>query len=116
MSSASIVVQIIAPGAGGVVACRANVSGNKPLLEPVAHLQAADVLVAKSGRVRTAPPAGMPWQTWPAATASNTSIHRNDRLDATTRIAGSIARCPNVVRRGVAGSIWTQKRPKGLPL
>jgi pilus assembly protein CpaB len=34
------------------------------------------------------------WQTWPAATASNSFIRRNDRPDATTQVAGSIARAP----------------------
>ena len=36
----------------------------------------------------------MKWQTWPASTTSNTFIRRNDRPDATTQIAGSIARAP----------------------
>jgi pilus assembly protein CpaB len=36
----------------------------------------------------------MQWQTWPAAAASNTFIRRNERPDATTQIAGSIARAP----------------------
>jgi len=36
----------------------------------------------------------MIWQTWPAATASSTFIRRNERPDATTQIAGSIARSP----------------------
>jgi pilus assembly protein CpaB len=36
----------------------------------------------------------MQWQTWPAATASSTFIRRNERPDATTQIAGSIARAP----------------------
>ena len=36
----------------------------------------------------------MQWQTWPAATASNTFIRRSERPDATTQIVGSIARAP----------------------
>jgi pilus assembly protein CpaB len=36
----------------------------------------------------------MQWQTWPAATASNSFIRRNERPDATTQIAGWIARAP----------------------
>jgi pilus assembly protein CpaB len=36
----------------------------------------------------------MQWQTWPTATASNSLIRRNDRPDAPTQIAGSIARAP----------------------
>jgi pilus assembly protein CpaB len=36
----------------------------------------------------------MIWQTWPTASASNTFIRRNERPEATTQIAGSIARAP----------------------
>jgi pilus assembly protein CpaB len=36
----------------------------------------------------------MQWQTWPAATASNSFIRRNERPDATSQIVGSIARAP----------------------
>jgi pilus assembly protein CpaB len=36
----------------------------------------------------------MQWQTWPAATASSNFIRRSDRPEATTQIAGSIARYP----------------------
>jgi len=36
----------------------------------------------------------MQWQSWPAATASNNFIRRSDRPEATTQIAGSIARYP----------------------
>ena len=73
-------------------------SDNKPAapVEPVAQLQTVDVLVAKSdiGLGQTVKPEDMQWQTWPAATASNTFIRRNERPDATTQIAGSIARAP----------------------
>src|SRR5450756_1988568 len=64
MNTARIVVLTIAVGAGGVAAYLASGSDN------------------------------MQWQTWPAATASNTFIRRNERPDATTQIAGSIARAP----------------------
>jgi pilus assembly protein CpaB len=62
----------------------------------VAQLQTVDVLVAKSdiGLGHTVTPEDMQWQTWPAATASNTFIRRSERPDATTQIAGSIARSP----------------------
>jgi pilus assembly protein CpaB len=55
-----------------------------------------DVLVAKAdiGLGQSVTPDDMQWQTWPAATASSTFIRRNDRPDATTQIAGSIARAP----------------------
>ena len=36
----------------------------------------------------------MQWQTWPAATARSTFIRRSERPDATTQVAGSIARAP----------------------
>ena len=39
-------------------------------------------------------PEDMLWQTWPASATSNSFIRRNDRADATTQIAGSIARAP----------------------
>ena len=39
-------------------------------------------------------PDDLQWQTWPAATASNSFIRRNERPDAATQVAGSIARAP----------------------
>ncbi len=96
MYTARIVVLIIALSAGGVAAYLASGSDNKPAPAPVAQLQTVDVLVAKSdiGLGQTVKPEDMQWQTWPAATASNTFIRRNEHPDATTQIAGSIARAP----------------------
>src|ERR1700719_1753093 len=97
MNTARIVVLTIAVGAGGVAAFLASGSDPKPPpAEPVAQLQTVDVLVAKSdiGLGQTVAPEDMQWQTWPAATASNTFIRRNERPDATTQIVGSIARAP----------------------
>ncbi len=97
MNTARIVVLTIALGAGGIAAYLASGSDNKPPpAAPVAQLQTVDVLVAKAdiGLGQTLTPNDMQWQTWPAATASNTFIRRNDRPDATTQIAGSIARAP----------------------
>jgi pilus assembly protein CpaB len=96
MNTARIVVLTIALGAGGIAAYLASGSDNKPPPAPVAQLQTVDVLVAKVdiGLGQTLTPNDMQWQTWPAATASNTFIRRNDRPDATTQIAGSIARAP----------------------
>ena len=96
MNTARIVVLTIAVGAGGVAAYLASMSETKAPSEPVAQLPTVDVLVAKSdiGLGQTVTPQDMIWQTWPAATASNTFIRRNDRPDATTQIAGSIARSP----------------------
>ena len=97
MNTARIVVLTIALGAGGVAAYLASGSDSKPPpAAPVAQLQTVDVLVAKAdiGLGQTLTPTDMQWQTWPAAAASNTFIRRNDRPDATTQIAGSIARAP----------------------
>jgi pilus assembly protein CpaB len=97
MNTARIVVLTIAVGAGGIAAYLASGSDNKPLpAEPVAQLQTVDVLVAKSdiGLGQSVTPEDLQWQTWPAATASNSFIRRNERPDATTQVAGSIARAP----------------------
>jgi pilus assembly protein CpaB len=97
MNTARIVVLTIALGAGGVAAYLASGSNNKPLpTEPTAQLQTVDVLVARAdiGLGQSVKPEDMQWQTWPAATASSTFIRRNERPDATTQMAGSIARAP----------------------
>jgi len=97
MNTARIVVLTIAVGAGGIAAYLASGSDNKPAAtEPVVQLQTVDVLVAKTdiGLGQTVTPEDLQWQTWPAATASNSFIRRSDRPDATTQIAGSIARAP----------------------
>src|SRR6202171_5989564 len=96
MNTARIVVLTIAVGAGGIAAYLASGSDNKPPAEPVARLQTVDVLVAKSdiGLGQSVTPEDLQWQTGPAATASNSFIRRNERPDATTQIAGSIARAP----------------------
>jgi pilus assembly protein CpaB len=97
MYTARIVVLTIALGAGGVAAYLASGSDNKSApAVPVAQLQTTDVLVAKSdiGLGQSVKPEDMQWQSWPAATASNSFIHRNERPDASNQIAGSIARAP----------------------
>jgi pilus assembly protein CpaB len=97
MNTARIVVLTIAVGAGGIAAYLASGSDNKPPPSaPVAQLQTVDVLVAKSdiGLGQSLKPDDMQWQTWPAATASNTFIRRGERPDATTQVTGSIARAP----------------------
>ena len=95
MNTARIVVLIIALGAGGVAAYLASGSDNKPApVQPVAQMETVDVLVAKSdiGLGQTVKLEDLLWQTWPASTVSNTFIRRSDRPDATTQVAGSIAR------------------------
>jgi pilus assembly protein CpaB len=97
MNTARIVVLIIALGAGGVAAYLASGSDNKPApAQPVAQMETVDVLVAKSdiGLGQTVKLEDLLWQTWPASTVSNTFIRRSDRPDATTQVAGSIARAP----------------------
>jgi pilus assembly protein CpaB len=97
MNTARIVVLTIAVGAGGIAAYLASGSDNKPApAEPVAQMPTVDVLVAKSdiGLGQAVKPEDLQWQTWPAATASNSFIRRNERPDATTQIVGSIARAP----------------------
>src|SRR5438445_4046796 len=97
MNTARIVVLAVALGAGGIAAYLASGSDNKPApVAPVAQLPTIDLLVAKADielgqQLKTE---DMQWQTWPAATASNTFIRRSDRPDATNQIAGSIARAP----------------------
>jgi Flp pilus assembly protein CpaB len=89
MNTARIVVLTIAVGAGGVAAYLASGSDNKPApAEPVAQMPTVDVLVAQSGigLGQAVKPEDLQWQTWPATTASNSFIRRNERPDATTQI------------------------------
>jgi pilus assembly protein CpaB len=97
MNTARIVVLIIALSAGAVAAYLASGSDNKPATaEQMVQLPTVDVLVAKSdiGLGQALTPNDLQWQSWPASTAGNTFIRRNDRPDATTQLAGSIARAP----------------------
>src|SRR6516162_6352927 len=96
MNRARILVLAIALGAGGVAAYLVSGIGDRPApAQPVA-LDTVDVLVAKSdiNLGQTVKPEDLQWQTWPAATASSSFIRRSDRPDATTQVAGSIARAP----------------------
>jgi pilus assembly protein CpaB len=97
MNTARIVVLTIAIGAGGIAAYLASGS-DKPAepAAPVAQLPTVDVLIAKSdiGLGQTVKPEDLQWQTWPAATASNTFIRRSDKAEAIKEVAGSIARAP----------------------
>ena len=97
MNTARILVLIIALGAGGVAAYLASGFENKSQsTEPTSVLQTVDVLVAKSdiGLGQSVSPENLQWQSWPASTASNSFIRRNERPEATTQIAGWIARAP----------------------
>src|SRR5436305_3759619 len=97
MNTARIVVLVIALSAGGVAAYLARGSDNQPPpAEPATQLPTVDVLVAKSdiGLGQSVKPDDLQWQTWPAATASNSFIRRADRADAMKVVVGSIARAP----------------------
>jgi pilus assembly protein CpaB len=98
MYTARIVVLTIALSAGGVAAYLARGTDTKQALpaEPVVQLQTVDVLVAKSdiGLGQSVTPDNLQWQTWPAATASNSFIRRSERPEGTKEVAGSIARAP----------------------
>src|SRR3981189_2756862 len=107
MYTARIVVLTIALSAGGVAAYLARGSDTKPALpvEPVVQLQTVDVLVAKAdiGLGQSVTPDNLQWQTWPAATASNSFIRRSERPEAAKEIAGSIARSPFLAGEPIRG-------------
>jgi pilus assembly protein CpaB len=98
MYTARIVVLTIALSAGGVAAYLARGTDTRQALpvEPVVQLQTVDVLVAKSdiGLGQSVTPDNLQWQTWPAATASNSFIRRSERPEGAKEVAGSIARAP----------------------
>src|SRR5437867_2546073 len=81
MNTARIVVLTIALIAGGVAAYLASGIGDKPPPTEAITLQTVDVLVAKSdiGLGQTVTAEAVQWQTWPAATASNSFIRRRYR-------------------------------------
>ena len=98
MNTARIVVLTIALGAGGIAAYLASGTPDPKSapVAPVAQMPTVDVLVAKAdiGLGQSLKPHDLQWQTWPASTASNSFIRRGERPDATTQVAGSIARAP----------------------
>ncbi|MCK1650742.1 Flp pilus assembly protein CpaB [Bradyrhizobium sp. 149] len=98
MNTARIVVLVIALGAGGVAAYLASGYDSRPApVLPVAEkLPTVDVLVAKNDIQlgQAVKPEDLQWQAWPAATASSAFIRRDNRPEAQTQIAGSIARVP----------------------
>ncbi|BAL73396.1 Flp pilus assembly protein CpaB [Bradyrhizobium cosmicum] len=98
MNTARIVVLVIALSAGGVAAYLASGYDNKPAPAlPVAEkLPTVEVLIAKNDIQlgQAVKPEDLQWQSWPAATASNAFIRRDNRPEAQTQIAGSIARVP----------------------
>ncbi len=94
MNRARFVVLAIAIVAGGIAAYLASGSDSAPPPAAVVQLPTVDVLVAKADIAvgQTVTPEDMQWQTWPAATVSNSFIRRSERPDAAKEITGSIAR------------------------
>ena len=97
MNRARIVVLAIAAGAGLTALYLASGSDTVPQA-PVAQLPTVDILVAKSdiGLGQTVKPDDLQWQTWPAATASNSFMRRDNKADAIKDVTGAIARAPFV--------------------
>jgi pilus assembly protein CpaB len=97
MNTARIVVLTIALGAGGVAAYLASGTDKKTVAsEPAAQMPTVDVLVAKAdiGLGQSLKPDDLQWQTWPASSNNNSFIRRSERPEATTQVAGWIARAP----------------------
>ena len=99
MMTARIIVLIVALGAGAGAAYLASGPDNsKPVAvhDPAPQLATVEVLVAKSdiGLGQAVKPDNLQWQSWPSATASSLLIRRDNRPDAATQVAGSIARAP----------------------
>src|SRR5437667_12097242 len=96
MKVARIVVLTIALGAGGVAAYLARgTDAPKPEAQPVAQLPTTEILVARSdiGLGQSVKADDLQWQTWPASTASNSFIRR-DNDDSMKSVIGSIAPSP----------------------
>ncbi len=97
MNTARIVVLTIALGAGGVAAYLASGTDKQTVaVEPAAQMPTVDVLVARAdiGLGQSLKPDDLQWQTWPASSNSNSFIRRGERPEATTQVAGWIARAP----------------------
>ncbi len=93
--AARILVLGVSVAAGGAAAYLA--SNTAPAaVGVVQQLPTVDILVAKSdiGLGKTVTSDDLLWQPWPATAASGNFIRRGERPDATTQIAGSIARSP----------------------
>ena len=81
MKVARIVVLTIALGAGGMAAYLARgTDAPKPEAQPVAQLPTTEILVARSdiGLGQSVKADDLQWQTWPASTASNSFIRRDN--------------------------------------
>jgi pilus assembly protein CpaB len=117
MNTARIVVLTIAVGAGGIAAYLASGSDRKVVTAaPTVQMQTVDVLVAKSDIPlgQTVSPNALQWQSWPAATASDSFIRRDKRPDATTTLVGSIARSPFVAGEPIRDTKLVQANGAGF--
>jgi pilus assembly protein CpaB len=98
MTPARIIVLVIAVVAGGIAALLAGRSDPPPppAPAPVAQLETTDVLIAAAdiGLGTKVSAQELRWQTWPAAAVSPNFIRKNERPDAISQLAGSIARAP----------------------
>ncbi len=97
MNTAKIVVLGFSLAAGVVAIYLVSGSEPPPVVQaPAPKIETTDVLVAKSDISigQTVSADDLQWQTWPSANLSATFVRRNDRPDALTQIAGSIARSP----------------------
>lgn len=119
MNPARLVVLIIALGAGGVAAWLASTSGSPPTAKaPPAtpQFKTVDVLVAKSdiplGQKVAADQ--LHWQSWPAATASDSFIRRTDRPEAIKQLSTSIARAPFVAGEPIRDSKLVKAEGSGF--
>jgi pilus assembly protein CpaB len=98
MNRARMIVLVIALIAGGIAAYLASEPAPAPQPAVAKQLPTIDVLVANGeiGLGDKLTPGQLQWQTWTEGTASNSFIRRNERPDAITQLAGSIARSPFV--------------------
>ncbi len=97
MMTARIIVLVVALGAGAGAAYLASGTDNSKsaaVHDAAPQLATVEVLVAKSdvGLGQVVRPENLQWQSWPAATASSLLIRRDNRPDAASQVAGSIAR------------------------
>jgi pilus assembly protein CpaB len=96
-TKARLAVLAISLVAAGLAAYLASGSEQAPVAA-VVQPPAVEVLVAKSdiGLGQTVTAEKLQWQAWPHSTTSANFIRRSERPNATTQLAGSIARAPFV--------------------
>jgi pilus assembly protein CpaB len=117
MKVARLVVLGVALAAGGVAALLAGRSDKA--LEPApqqAQIPSVDVLVAKAdiGLGQTVNGGEMQWVTWPANAATGNFITKNNRPDALSSLAGSIARAPFVAGEPIREAKLVQAKGSGF--